>query len=342
LHLQEDRVVEAEAGHERALGLQLHAAVGVRHAERRREGLHVHEGAELVSGGGVRGGGLRRGRGRGVAAVLVGEVHGGDVVDAGAALVLAAGGEPDEVLLRVAGHLRRRPRRHVLARDVPPVPPPVLLQPHQEQPESRNETKFAIFSGKNASGSIDPGTTVVLEGGGCGLLVLLLRPGDALLALLVRAARALEAVAAPEDAVAAVPVLEGEPGRGRRAAVVRERHEPGLDVADVVLEVVVVVHHVDDRLPGQHRRHLLPPVRRVAVDPRQRLLEQFVLLRRPLVPPPSETRVPVLPEAGRLPGEAGRRRRQQHLRPRLRHHLGRWLVARKARERSKRGRWKVA
>ena len=54
----------------------------------------------------------------------------GDVVDALALGVAATGGAglADEVLLRVAGHLRRRPRLHEVARDVPPVPLAVLLQ----------------------------------------------------------------------------------------------------------------------------------------------------------------------------------------------------------------------
>jgi hypothetical protein len=137
---QEDGVVEAQAGHQRALRLQLHVAVGVRHAERvlerRNEGLHVREGDGGVGSGGD------RGRWR-VAAVFVGEVDGGDVVDAGPALVLAAGVEADEVLLRVASHLRRRPGSHVLARDVPPVPSPVLLQSHQEKPE--RQSKKSLF-----------------------------------------------------------------------------------------------------------------------------------------------------------------------------------------------------
>uniref|UniRef100_A0A0A9CPF2 Uncharacterized protein n=1 Tax=Arundo donax TaxID=35708 RepID=A0A0A9CPF2_ARUDO len=163
--MQEDRVVEVEAGDKRALGLEFHVAVGVRGAEstreRRHEGLHVGEGAELVGAGGVGSGGERgRRRGRGV---VVGEVDGGDVVDAGAALVLAAGVEPDEVLLRVARHLRRRPSRHEVARDVPPVPPPVLLQPHQEQPESRNENS-PFFCGKNTSGSTNSSKTMILVG----------------------------------------------------------------------------------------------------------------------------------------------------------------------------------
>ena len=55
--------------------------------------------------------------------------RGGDVVDALALAVAAAGGAglADEVLLRVAGHLRRRPRLHRQPRDVPPVAAPVLL-----------------------------------------------------------------------------------------------------------------------------------------------------------------------------------------------------------------------
>jgi hypothetical protein len=43
-------------------------------------------------------------------------------------------GLADEVLLRVAGHLRRRPRLHRPPGDVPPVAAPVLLQPLQKQP----------------------------------------------------------------------------------------------------------------------------------------------------------------------------------------------------------------
>jgi hypothetical protein len=57
-------------------------------------------------------------------------------VDALALAVAAAGGAglADEVLLRVAGHLRGRPRLHRPARDVPPVAAPVLLKPLQKQP----------------------------------------------------------------------------------------------------------------------------------------------------------------------------------------------------------------
>jgi hypothetical protein len=139
LHLHQNRVAEEAA----VIGLQFHVAVGVRHevvllTHRRR--LAVDEDAELLGHGraaGGRGGGSGehgRRRRRGVAAVLVGQVDGGDVVDAGAALVLASGVEADEVLLRVAGDLRRRAARHEIARDVPPVPSPVLLEAHQEQP----------------------------------------------------------------------------------------------------------------------------------------------------------------------------------------------------------------
>ena len=102
----------------------------------RRRGAAVDEDAELLGDDGAaggRGGGEHGGRRRrGVAAVFVGEVDGGDVVDAGAALVLAAGVEADEVLLRVARHLRRRPRRHEVPGDASPVAPPELLQACQE------------------------------------------------------------------------------------------------------------------------------------------------------------------------------------------------------------------
>jgi hypothetical protein len=45
-----------------------------------------------------------------------------------------SGGELDEVLMRAAHHLRRRAACHVVPGDVPPVPPPILLQPLQEPP----------------------------------------------------------------------------------------------------------------------------------------------------------------------------------------------------------------
>jgi hypothetical protein len=61
--------------------------------------------------------------------------RGGDVMDALALGVAGAGvGLPDEVLLRVARHLRRRPRPHREPRDVPPVSPPVPVQPLEKQP----------------------------------------------------------------------------------------------------------------------------------------------------------------------------------------------------------------
>ena len=49
-------------------------------------------------------------------------------MDAGPPLVLAAGVEPDEVLLRVAGHLSRRPGLDEVARYIPPVPLAIFLQ----------------------------------------------------------------------------------------------------------------------------------------------------------------------------------------------------------------------
>jgi hypothetical protein len=70
-------------------------------------------------------------RGRDVAGV-----DAGDVVDAGAAAVAVHGVEADEVLLRVAGHLRRRPRDDEVAGDATPVALAELVQPQQEQPES--------------------------------------------------------------------------------------------------------------------------------------------------------------------------------------------------------------
>jgi hypothetical protein len=68
-------------------------------------------------------GGLGR-RGR----LIVRQVDRGDVVDVGPPLVLAAGVEPDEVLLRVAGHLSRCPGLDEVARYIPLVPLAVFLQ----------------------------------------------------------------------------------------------------------------------------------------------------------------------------------------------------------------------
>jgi hypothetical protein len=94
---------------------------------RRREGPAYHRCGRSrrvwLAGGGDQRGPRRRGR-----PLVVRQVHRGDVVDAGPSLVLAAGVEPDEVLLRVAGHLRGRPRLDVVARYVPPVPLAVFLQ----------------------------------------------------------------------------------------------------------------------------------------------------------------------------------------------------------------------
>jgi hypothetical protein len=58
---------------------------------------------------------------------------------------------PVEVLLRVAGHLRRRARPHREARDVTPVPAPVLLQPLKEEPAhtQRNTAKKTRWFPRN-------------------------------------------------------------------------------------------------------------------------------------------------------------------------------------------------
>jgi len=78
----------------------------------------------------ARGGGAARDRGAGRRDLARGDA--GDVVDAGAAPVAVHGVEADEVLLRVARHLRRRPRDDEVARDAPPVALAELVQPQQE------------------------------------------------------------------------------------------------------------------------------------------------------------------------------------------------------------------
>ena len=58
---------------------------------------------------------------------------GGDVKEAGSTATAVEVAPPEEVLLSVAGHLRRRPRLHVVPGDSPPITFPYLLQSHQEQ-----------------------------------------------------------------------------------------------------------------------------------------------------------------------------------------------------------------
>ena len=54
------------------------------------------------------------------------------VEEAGPPLLVREAALPEEVLLGVAGHLRRRPRRHEVPGDASPVAPPELLQACQE------------------------------------------------------------------------------------------------------------------------------------------------------------------------------------------------------------------
>jgi hypothetical protein len=70
--------------------------------------------------------------------------HAGDVVDAGAAPVPVHRVEADEVFLRVARHLRRRPRDDEVARDAPPVALAELVQTQQEQPATRHQHNSII------------------------------------------------------------------------------------------------------------------------------------------------------------------------------------------------------
>jgi hypothetical protein len=56
------------------------------------------------------------------------------VEEAGPALLVRQAALPEEVLLGVAGHLRRGPRRHEVPGDASPVALPELLQARQEPP----------------------------------------------------------------------------------------------------------------------------------------------------------------------------------------------------------------
>lgn len=88
------------------------------------------------------------------------------------------------------------------------------------------------------------------------------------------AAGAVEVV----EAVAIGHPVEGEGVGG----VAGDRDEAGLDVADVIDQLPVLVDDVGDGFPRDHRRHIVPPVRRVLVEQCERVLEPLVLLRRPL------------------------------------------------------------
>ena len=66
--------------------------------------------------------------------LMVTEVGDADVEEAGPALLLAGVGLAEEVLLGVAGHLRRRPGGHEALGDAPPVPLAHLPQAVQELP----------------------------------------------------------------------------------------------------------------------------------------------------------------------------------------------------------------
>jgi hypothetical protein len=74
-----------------------------------------------------------------------------------------------------------------------------------------------------------------------------------------------------------VVVAAGAPVRG-------EGHLAGLDVLQVLHQQLVVAPDLVRRLATHGARDVVPAVRRVPVVHRQRLLEQLVLLRRPLRP----------------------------------------------------------
>lgn len=116
------------------------------------------------------------------------------------------------------------------------------------------------------------------------------------------------------EGVAAVPVQCEDGG-----AVAGAGDPPGFDLLDVVEEVDVVAHHVGHGLPGDAGRHLLPPVRGVAVELGQRVLEALVLLPRP---PPGAYAAARLPAEEQARVRVARRRRhgrREDLHPRRRH-----------------------
>ena len=114
--------------HRRADGRRDHVVTGdrVAHGRPSVHAGHAHPGPGVLHD--------RRAGDRGLLRDDFAGVDAGDVVDAGAAPVPVHGAEADEVLLRVAGHLRRRPGDDEVARDAPPVALAELVQPQQKQP----------------------------------------------------------------------------------------------------------------------------------------------------------------------------------------------------------------
>lgn len=84
-----------------------------------------------------------RGLGRRGGPIIVGQIDGGDVVNAGSPLIFASRVEPNEVLLSVASDLGRGPAGDEVAGDVSPITSAVFLQTHKKQPETNRIYKFS-------------------------------------------------------------------------------------------------------------------------------------------------------------------------------------------------------
>lgn len=111
--------------------------------------------------------------------------------------------------------------------------------------------------------------------------MLLLSPRHPLLPLLVgRPSERRRLPPSGEGVLKAVVAMGGAApveGEGRGSGVARDRDEPGLNTADVILQLLVLPDDVADGLPGHHGGDLLPPLRRVLVEQCEGVLEELVL-----------------------------------------------------------------
>jgi hypothetical protein len=256
------------------------------------------------------------------AAAIISGLRRGDVVDA-LALGVAAGGVelPVEVLLRVAGHLRRRPRPHREPRDVAPVPAPVLLQPLKKQPahatkRRKRRHEFHIVTGERkkkqggdvwlASGAHAPAgawrnclASPLAKPMREGVETLPTREASRLtldqfngnwkvpvlfLAPRYPGAPALAAWAVGAGAAGGAALLAAAAAGGAVVVVVPgggHIDRAALDEVDVGDERLVVLPGLARRAAGELRRDERPPVGRVLGPHHQRALEHLVLRLAP-------------------------------------------------------------
>mmetsp|Transcript_1101 Transcript_1101/g.4643 ORF Transcript_1101/g.4643 Transcript_1101/m.4643 type:complete len:274 (+) Transcript_1101:618-1439(+) len=203
--------------------------------------------------------------------IRAGLADAGDVVDRTPPLVLLVHGvEPNEVLLRVARHLRGRAAHHEVARDGAPVALAELGEPEEKQ-------TVLLFGPGDALASLLVGG---LRGGRLG----------AFLGVSVRVSGVHSAVRGRGAGRTRRDGADGADGAGERhgllvVLVVRQRDSAALDVLDILLQQVEPSLQADHVLAGdgrgveRHERVLAVHVAQL----RQRVLEELLLLGAPVI-----------------------------------------------------------